>query len=85
MKGDRESALADLDRALALEPKLVDVLVVRAAIYEDQNKEGAAYDGYDQAISMGYRGAVAFNGRARLRHKRKDFAGRQRISHERLN
>jgi Tfp pilus assembly protein PilF len=52
MKGERDKALAEYDRALAANPKQADAYVGRGLIYQAQGKLDQALAQYDRALAI---------------------------------
>ncbi len=64
-KGDYDRALADLDKALQLDPKSAPALLERASIYHVKGEFGRAIADYDRALKLDKDSAAALSGRAR--------------------
>jgi len=65
-KGDSDTALADLDKALQLDSKLAPALTARASIYQARGDFDRAIADYDRALRLNQTLVEAYAGRARI-------------------
>ena len=68
-------ALADLDHALALDPRVARVWVLKGSVYAETNRDDSAYVCFDRAIEIEPAFAEALSNRGGIRSRRGDLAG----------
>lgn len=73
--GNLKAALADVERAIALDPKWAYARMIKAFAYERMGEWGKAVDAYGDAIAIAPGDADYFDGRCWARAMTRDFAG----------
>jgi tetratricopeptide (TPR) repeat protein len=74
-QGDVSGALADVDRACALDPGLAAAHLLRGRVLSRKGDVDGAIAAYSRAIEINPSSAVAWNNRAANRNKKKDYDG----------
>jgi Cu2+-exporting ATPase len=72
-KGDFDRAIADLDKALQLDPKLATALADRASIYRAEGDLDRAMADYDKAVAAQPKSAAVYLGRGEAYHAKNDL------------
>lgn len=72
-KGDNDRAMADLNEAIRLDPKLAMALNNRGAAYNEQGDNDRAIADYDAAIRIDPKFAMAFQNRGNAYHDKGDL------------
>jgi Na+/H+ antiporter NhaD/arsenite permease-like protein/Tfp pilus assembly protein PilF len=71
--GDFDRAIADLDKALQLNPKSTLALIKRASIYQEKGDLDRAITDYNAALAAQPKSAAAFHGRGEAYRAKNDF------------
>lgn len=74
-RGDYDGALADIDKALQLDPKSADACNQRGTVFYNQGKYAAALAEYNQAIELNPKHADAYANRGNSRYGLQDYKG----------
>jgi tetratricopeptide (TPR) repeat protein len=75
MMGDPDSALADFDRAISINPSSLNALLWRGRVKQNSGDLDGAIADYDRVITLNPRSAHALNNRGIARQAKRDLQG----------